>query len=303
MLFNRNNDGSQELYELTGLFYASNNFQTIAAEIEAATAVVASNVGHDIIADAEASYAGEAPDMELVNAVRTPIACLAIGNWAKQNLLSHEDTGRKMKVDENERVPFEWMIDRDDRELREKYYRALSALWAYLDAHRDTYGTPLEESESLVQTVDDLEKVVPVERSLYCFHLLLPLFVEVQRTKLEKFADASRMAEIRADRDGNLAWHARRYVILEALCLAVRRWSLTVFPLMVARRFAPSYQGNNEHAKATLQEMEWYLQGLTADAATAKTELQELLSDGVNGWADVKLVPDNDRRNKFFNAG
>ncbi len=31
MLFNKNNKGSQELYELTGLLYASTNYRSIAS--------------------------------------------------------------------------------------------------------------------------------------------------------------------------------------------------------------------------------------------------------------------------------
>lgn len=300
MLFDKHGNGSEELYELTGLFYSTNNYKTIAAEITAASEVVGSIVGQDIIKAAEKSYDTPSPDMKLVDTVRLPIACLAIRNWAKQNLLAHEDTGRKMKTDEGDKVPFEWMVDRDDRELMEKYYRALDALWRFIDADRETWGTSLAENESLIENVEELEKVFPIEGSLYTFHMLLPLFVEVQRTKLERFVSASQMAEIRSSPDGDLAYHAKRYVILEALAKAVRRWSLSVFPLMVARRFAPSYQGNNEHSKATLQEIKWYLENIADDASDAKKELLGLLADGAERWKDVQLIPENDPRKKFF---
>lgn len=302
MLFDKFGTGSNELSELTGLFYSSNNFNTIAAEISAATDTVASIVGRDIIAAAEESYDSMSPDMKLVDAVRLPIACLAIRNWAKQNLISHEDTGRKMKVEEGEKMPFEWMIDRDDRELQEKYYRALDGLWRYIDSDKDTWGTSLAENESLIQTVDELEKVFPIDGSLYTFHLLLPLFVEVQRTKLERFLRAVHLSEIRSNPDSALAYNARRYVILEALALAVRRWSLSVFPMMVARRFAPSYQGNNEFSKATLQEIKWYLENIADDASVAKEDIQSCLGENEGGWGKVKLIPDNDPRNKFFSC-
>lgn len=301
MLFDKHGRGSEELYELTGLFYSSNNFRTISSEIAAATEVVASMVGHDIIVAAEDSYISTSPDMKFVDTVRLPVACLAIRNWAKQNLLAHEDTGRKMKVEDGDKMPFEWMIDRDDRELREKYYRSLDALWRYIDADRDKWGSSYAENESLIKTIDELEKVFPVEGSMYTFHLMLPLFVEVQRSKLEKFISAAKMVDIKTSPEGRLASLAKRFVILSALSVAVKRWSIAVFPLMVARRFAPSYQGNEELGKATLHEIEWYLGNLAYDIADVKAEIQELISsENAGGWNEVQLVPENDPRKKFF---
>lgn len=303
MLFNLHNDGSRELQELTGLFYANNSFATIAPEIRTATDTVASLVGEDIIKTAEDRYESLSPDMDFINVVRMPIACLAIMNWSKQNLVSHEDSGRKMKLNDNDKVPFEWMIDRDDRELREKYYRAMDALYAYMAKDPDKWGITAFETESVVRNVNDLERIFPIEQSSYCFHLLLPLFIEVQRTTIKKLIGVEGFETIKTDPDGEFAYHVRRLVVLKALAVAVRRWSLTVFPLMVARRFAPSYQGNNEHSLATLKEIDWYVQGLQADAAAAQTELQELMSGGANGWKEVRLLPENDKRKKFFNVG
>ena len=65
---------------------------------------------------AEAYDEDEKP--ELVAAVRLPVACLALMRYAKLSSVSHESTGRKVKIDDNERSPYEWQIDRDDRAMR-----------------------------------------------------------------------------------------------------------------------------------------------------------------------------------------
>ena len=244
---------------------------------------------------------GANPDMVLLDAVRLPIACLAICNWAKQNLISHEDTGRKMKVDESEKTPFEWMVDRDDRELREKYYRAMDALYSHLEVTEDWEHPVLKDS--LIKSLAELEWVFPVEGSYYCFYMMLPLFVEVQRTKLKRFLGAEKYESLLKSHDSGLEYPVRRFVVLEALTIAVKRWSLSAFPLMIARRFSPSYQGNRESSAASIEEMEWYLNELAVQSSVAREEILEELAQGENRWKDVAVIPENDRRNKFFNAG
>lgn len=301
MLFNKDYNGAAELHTLTGLYYAGNDFSAIAPEITAATHVVATMVGKEVIERAEKEYAAANPDMVLLDAIRLPIACLAICNWAKQNLISHEDTGRKMKVDESEKTPFEWMVDRDDRELREKYYRAMDALYSHLEANGDWEHPVLKDS--IIKSLAELEWVFPVDGSHYCFYMMLPLFIEVQRTRLKKFLGGEKYEQLFKDHDSGLAYPARRFVVLEALAIAVRRWSLSAFPLMIARRFSPSYQGNKESSAATIQEMEWYLSELAVQSSVAREEMLEELAQGENRWKDVQVIPDNDRRNKFFNVG
>ena len=50
---------------------------------------------------------------KILVAVQRAVAFLAISRYARLTGLSHGDTGRKIKTDDNEKIPFEWMIDRD----------------------------------------------------------------------------------------------------------------------------------------------------------------------------------------------
>ena len=61
MLFNKDNNGSTELYELSGIFQASTRFLSIAAEIDAATREVSAIVGSELIASVEKIYAKNVP--------------------------------------------------------------------------------------------------------------------------------------------------------------------------------------------------------------------------------------------------
>ncbi len=77
MLFNKHGNGSLELYELTGTIQAGIPFDSLKAEVESASEEVRSIVGAAVFEAAQEAYdADERHDF--VNAVRLPVACLAI---------------------------------------------------------------------------------------------------------------------------------------------------------------------------------------------------------------------------------
>lgn len=308
MLFNKNDNGAVELYELTGTYCPSNNFEAIAGELNDAAREVANLVGEEVVSAAKQAY-DEDGNAELVKAVQLPIACLAMMRYFRQTTVLHQDSGRKITAGDDEKVPFEWMIDRDDRAMQEKYYRSLDALFAYLEKNeiqgwKESY-LRRNMQFSIVKDIHTFESVYPIEQSYYLFFMLLPLIVEVQTTKLKKaLGDAwERISKDSVAReDEALLYCARRAAVLGALVIAVERWSIEVFPQSIARRFMPTYQGNRANKTASTEEMEWYLNKLKQQSNEA---MQDLLSEvaGQNRYEDYPLLPENKRSNKFFNGG
>lgn len=300
MLFNKDNKGSLELFELSGTFPASTDFRAIATEIHSATIDLRAIVGANVVEKAETKYVSTSPssdDLEYVDYVRRPIAFLAISNYSRLTGLSHGDTGRKLKVDDNEKVAFEWQIDRDDRAMRERYFRSLDALFNYLlekddeDFHSsELYG---RKSASIVGSLSELESIYPVGHSHYTYFMLLPLFLEAQ-DKLAKLIGQDNFNAL--DQDALVS--ARKYVALSAIVTAVSRWSITVFPQEVARQFSPSYQGNRERRAAEISEIEYTVKNLNKQIADAEADLKVALE--IDELAGVKLIPDNDPSKKYF---
>ena len=187
MLFNKNDNGAVELYELTGTYCPSNNFEAIAGELNDAAREVANLVGEGVVSAAKQAY-DEDSNAELVKAVQLPIACLAMMRYFRQTTVLHQDSGRKITAGDDEKVPFEWMIDRDDRAMQEKYYRSLDALFAYLEKNeiqgwKESY-LRRNMQFSIVKDIHTFESVYPIEQSYYLYFMLLPLIVELQTTKL-----------------------------------------------------------------------------------------------------------------------
>lgn len=308
MLFNLIRNGSVELQDLTGIFSAANDFESISGEIESATATVTGLVGEAVITAAEESYQS-GNDNDFVRAVRRPIAILAVAAYSAQTLVSHDDTGRKIKADDNEKVPFQWMIDRDDQAQRDKFYKAMDALYRYLEANEVPGWMDSEQraelGEMIISDIAQVDTVFPIDRSFYVYFKLLPLFKEAQPVLIRKVGAEQWAALL----DGKnltveqklLRGYCRRHIVLKAIQTAVKRWSLSVFPLEIARRFAPSYQGNKESRVATLEEIDRFLSNIESELKEIDCIIAELIS-GSNPYSGISLVPDGDRHDKFFSA-
>lgn len=314
-LFNKDNNGPVEIQALTGIYHASNDYSVIETEITDAMRSVTMLIGKAVMDKACAAYDAGDDETGLVTAVQLPVAILAVSRYSKNNLVSHEDSGSKVKTDENEKIPFEWMVDRDERAQRERYYRAMDALYAFLENSGMKEWTESEEkkrlSTSVVKTIHDFERIYPVDGSYYVYFMLQNLVIERQPS-ISRMVGADIWKKILAgtteegdsdkEKVESLVPLCQRYAVLSAIIQAVSRWSLEVFPLSIARRFAPSYQGNRQSQVATREEMQAYLAGLGGQLEEIRLEIAEILSDGVNPWEGADVMPHNDPRNKFFTA-
>lgn len=304
MLFDKVQNGSEELNSLTGQWFASTPFYLIRTEIDFAAQELGSVVGSEVVDAAEEAYlAGTDPDF--VDAVRLPVAFRAIARYAQLSGVSHEGTGRKVKMDDNEKMPFEWMIDRDDRAMLDRYYRALDALYRYLEKNEvaSWMSSPMRAltGRCIVRNLNEFERFYPVDGSQYAWHLFVPLIVDAQENVVEPFVGAEIWERILAA-DGSddatalrLRSRAALLAVLIALVTAARRWSLDILPLSVARRFSPSYQGNRESRAAETREIDWFIEKTTAQIAQVKDDLKKLA--GTAG--EACLLPENDPANKF----
>lgn len=304
MLFDKVQNGSEELNSLTGQWFASTPYYLIRTEIDFAAQELGSIVGQEVVEAAEKAYL-DGSDADFVDAVRLPVAFRAIAHYAQLSGVSHEGTGRKVKMDDNEKMPFEWMIDRDDRAMLDRYYRALDALYRYLEKNEvpSWMSSPVRElsARCIVRSIGEFERFYPVDGSQYAWHLFVPLIVDAQESVVEPFVGEEVWERILAAPDSGdatalrLRSRAALLAVLTALVTAARRWSLDVLPLSVARRFSPSYQGNRESRAAETKEIDWFIEKTTAQIAEAKDELKKL----AGGAGEACLLPKNDPANKF----
>ena len=315
MIFNKNKDGAAELQRLIGTYFRSNDFSVIESEIKSAAGAVRRQIGPEVFDRAEKYYnstdfgtQNDTLDLQLLKAIQAPVALLAMVRFYQQNTLSHEDGGRKVKINEgSEKMPWQWQYDRDDDALLDKYYRALDDLYVFLEEKSVTewQNSPLRKklAACFIKDLDTFQEVFPLEDSHRMFYILVPFMLEVQDriirpivgdTEYEKMKTAPVPAEL-AEQFAD----AKRCIPLYAIITAVKRMSIKVLPTMIVRRFSASFQGSRggDMDDAATRAL---LQSVGSEAIAAKTELQKAVTQRRQPVRETDLVPQNSRDKKYF---
>ncbi len=306
MIFNKDNTGTKELREITGNYYANNDFNKISGEIDLAGEELAMLVGEKVISLAENSYHGkeENPDMELVKKVQRPVAILATLRLYRKNDLSHEDDGRKFKVatDNSEKLPWEWQLDRDDALHLEEYYKSVDALIRYLNKKelKEWIDSSLYKlSQSLIiRNVVAFDSYFPIERSERMFLMLVPFIREAQMLTVRRAYGNTWDSLVSENKvpESDVHFAACKAVALLAMSMALRRMSLSVIPGGIVRKFIAE-NGMGKSETVSLADVERVSDWMSDDAAIWIDEMKRARDGG--GSSEYELLPKNDKNNKY----
>ena len=181
MIFNKNNNGAQELRDLTGNYYANNDFNKIKSDIRSASYYLTKVIGDDVYVRAIDAYQkneesgtgeGQIADVpKFIELVQRPIAIMATLRMYRKNDVSHEDSGRKVVVtsDGTDKIPWEWQLDRDDAIHMEEYYQAVEQLIDYLNKTQLKEWMESEQKRLadtlLIRSGREFDKYFPIQSS------------------------------------------------------------------------------------------------------------------------------------------
>lgn len=310
MLFNKNDNGSQELHDLTGSYYANNNFSRISGEIELAKEEVTKIIGNAIMEKVEDAYATPSSDkavyVSLVPYVQLPVAILATLSMYQKNDVSHENDGRKIKIStETEKLPWEWQLKRDDEIQLNQFYKAVDRLIGKLDSLNPTEWKDSESKKAakslLIANTEQFDNCFPIERSGRMFMLLLPFLKEVQR-RIIKPALGSDFPTLLSgtgltDKQKELIEYVRPPMALFAMALAIRRLPIGLIPSGVVRNYVSSSGTMTSSQPASVSDVKALAGWMEDDARQLLDEMKRFRTDAI---AETSLLPENSIDNKFF---
>lgn len=285
---------AKELRQLTGNYYANNDFAKIVGDLEQAREELVQLIGENVMVLAE-----EGTDDLLTAKVKRPMAILATLRMYQKNDLSHEDDGRKFKTstDNGEKLPWEWQLDRDDAMHLEEYYRGVDALIRYLD---NSDINEWKESEMykvrqslLIRSGQQFNTYFPIENSERMYLLLVPFIREAQMLAIQK-AYGEGWGDLLAN-ESETRYAACMATALLAMSIALRRLPLKVMPAGVIRGYMAE-NGMRNSQTASYDEIIKSADWMREDAASWINQMKQL-RDGVASSYD--LLPKNDRRNKY----
>lgn len=305
MLFNKNNNGSEELRYLTGNYYASNDFEKVKMDLEIAANELARIIGVELIEKAEELYESKEDD-PLIDILRTPIAFLATLNMYRKNDISHEDSGRKIKIDANaEKIPWEWQIENDNKLHMEEYYRSVDRLIDYLERAKDEIWMNSGQrklSQSLfIRNAGEFDQLFPISGSSRMYMLLTPFIREAERRYIKPALgteEYSRLKQIDqlTEKDRELLEYVKAPIPLLTMSIAIRRMPLSVIPFGVIQNCISESQTMNSAEAPSINMIKEVSEWLFDDAM----RLIEDMKVEKNGRTERQLFSNNNDHNKYM---
>lgn len=183
------NDPDLELKELIGHIDKDIEFDNHKTDIISATRQIIKIIGKPVYDAAVALYQIPAPgtptedDKELINAIRLPIAFDGYKSGANNSDVSHSNNGRRIRTDDYNKVPFQWMLDRDNQAFERKYYRSIDEMIEYLDETNTVWKASDAYKQSqryFVRSLDDFNDRFPIDSRLLMMKLQ-PAFKRCER--------------------------------------------------------------------------------------------------------------------------
>lgn len=281
---------SEQLRNLTGSYYANNDFKKIENIVKAVEQELLHTLGMQSLDSLQ-------DDAKL--AAQQAVAFMATMRFYRLNDISHENAGRKVKIDkENEARPFEWQLARDDRAHLEEYYRALDRLIDALQENEAFHNSEIWKHQQLliVKDADSLSYLTGVDPSPWLYMRMVPYLADSQR-----FVRKAYGTDIPTDGQNEELEHAAQMAVaLGAIALMGRRTSLQTMPYGLMKLFESDGGGNRQEA-AALDRLDDYLKHLSDEQRYWLNEMKQLRDDAAGADKATSLqMPENDPHNKFM---
>jgi len=330
MLFNYNNNGSDELRSILGTYYASNDFDIIAPFIKIEERKIRDLIGQDLFDrihdfyNSQSSGSGSSStenqesttiNQQLLDLVRYPVAVFAQLRHGQSNLVSHEDTGRKVKIDpENEKMPWEWMLDRDDSAQMHLGFEALENLFEFLDDNINDISewkssNAWKKSQYLFITdAVQFDEIYPIDKSRRFYYSVSSLMAEVERKTIRpaignlyfELKDEMQSSGGISDEHSDLYYLVCDAIPLHTMILAAQRFNIQIMPEGVTQRILSESESRNAATNASADVLDAYINHLQPIADDAINDIKKFILATDPEANDYPIKPNNSPDNKFF---
>lgn len=318
-------DDSEELKDILGFVDKDLSISHLKADLITATNDVIEIIGDDVYEKAVEYYNETDLDIkkeyeDFLFALRNPIAVNAYSLMAASKDIAHTNNGRKARQDENEKLPFEWMLDRNNAAMEKRYYRALDDLIKFLDKQPlISVLKPLwvnseafKASHNLfIRTVTDFDKFFPIKSRLLMIKLSPGIFdceqYEIRpRVGKAKFDELKLKLkgdiEIDDQKDIELLRLIRQACVFYSLSWSMMRLSVQLFPEGVLQHYT-SDRGTTKAPKPSLNiEPEAARLAFAEDAKKALKEIEALMAPEPTIDETITIIPEQNFGDKYFST-
>lgn len=328
MIFNKTTNGAQELLMATGSYYKSNDFARIEMEVELAQEEIGELIGSAVMERADTFYNGnnyqdadEQYDVDntLVKRLQACVGILAAMRYYQAVDVSHEDSGRKVKIDSaNEKLPWEWMLEKDNAVQLRKYHRVTDLLIKYLELHEGDIDEWKDSDAQkiarglFVSNAEMFDDIFPIDKSRAFFLRVLPFNKRVQEKQIKDILGSmvydALLAELQAgsvsEDNTDLLVYVREAIPWKVMEMAIKTLSLQVIPEGVVQQFFSNFQTMKASQPGTIEMIakvgNYFKLQASEYLDNLKSYVMSLETEDTEATDDTDLLPTNDADNKYF---
>lgn len=289
---NKNNSGNAEIQAILGFTDKDLSFEklkpTLITAVDDLLPIIGQPIYDVIVGYYESETALNDVEKELVLRLQYAIALDGYRNFTAENDLGHTPNGRVSRVEENQKVAFEWQIDRSNRSLERKYYKSVNALikclddkltlWKQSDAYKQTHN-------SFIRTVDDVQDFFHIDDSRLMLIKLASGFRKAEideilpRIGSDLFDELKTKLKENQPVDKKLLKLIKESIVYASLSWSILRLSPQLLPeglLMVADTSRITVAARKSHEKTQAEALS---QRFKQDAASAYIRLEDYIKE------------------------
>lgn len=289
---------SEQLRNVTGSWWANADFSRIERIVRSVESELATVVGNETM---QWIATGDGRSSEAWTHAACAVGYMACMRYYRLNDISHQDGGRKVKIDrDNEARPFEWQLARDDRAHLEEYYRALDRLlYALQDVEAFAGSDACQQMKRLiVRDSRSLTWLTGIKDSPWTFLRMVPFLAESQDYVQRHYGSAFTPEDFQpTENTDTVDYAAQKATALGAIVLMGRRTSLQLMPYAMMQ-LVESDGGGNQRLQPTEEQLARYLTCLSRDQHYWVNEMK-IRRDRDAQYAYLH-TPDNRPEDKFI---
>lgn len=291
--------GTEELKQYLGFLDVDIKFKNLKGKLIVATNEVRDLIGATMYNLCLIEYKKPATDntknKDFIFNVANAIAIQGYRKYAPHNDLAHTTQGRIARLEANQKSPFSWQIEADNKALEKSYYEALDALIKYLDNNIDAWKNTDEYKTThnlFISTASEFDGFFPIGNSRLLFQKLAPGLRLCENNEIKSRVGKELFDTLKASAENNedLVYKIKEATAYFALAWVMRRFSVQLFPDGVLQSFTSDRMNVRASKPAENNEAFQVAAYFEIDAKTAFVEIENIISER-NKTTDTVIQP------------
>lgn len=227
----------------------------------------------------------EEQEMEILEQIQTVILLDAYKMYIVNRDLAHTEDGRKIRLDDNEKIPFDWILDRSNENLERKYYRAIDELlelienvpaWTSSDAYTTMHSSWVNKTDHITQYYPQATRLLLLK--------MAPGLIKSQRNEIiprigkGRFNAINDFPEKSAD-EVFILEKSREAMVYSAIHWTLIRHRVTIFPEGILQAYTGDRNTTRARKVAENEALELTALAFKNDAAQALLELENKIAE------------------------